>query len=160
MALIKDHKTDSLSNRTRRPLWRLLISVLAISFLLLGSIFGWAYSRTGSASLILRFLNGEQLLVDPMTVSLGTLEKGTKPEFRIRVVNATTSDVTLVGAQRSCSCITTEEFPLSIPQGHSRELKLNLNVARRSGEIEESVKFYTDYGGLQAFQVEVRAVAR
>jgi len=122
------------------------------------SVLGWAYSRTGSVALVPRFLNGEELLVDPMTISLGTLRSGGNETFGVRIVNATTRKVTLDGAQMSCSCITSEEFPISIGPGESRELKMNLHVGP-PGEMEQSIKFYTDFAGQRAFVVNVRGFA-
>lgn len=160
MVAIENEKTPASQKRTRHTSSRILFQALIVSFLLLSSVLGWAYLRTGSAALIPRFLNGEQLLVDPMIISLGAQEKGATAECSLRVVNATRGEVTLVGAQRSCACITVDQFPLSIPPGRSRELQLVLHVGVHSGQFEESVKFFTDYAGLQAFAVRVSGVAR
>ncbi len=98
MSIAEDRESTSVSNQTRHPIWRLAGTVLAIALLVLLSVLGWAYSRTGSVALVPRFLNGEELLVDPMTISLGTLRSGGNETFGVRIVNATTRKVTLDGA--------------------------------------------------------------
>jgi hypothetical protein len=161
MTLVENQQSPAASdNHPRHRALRFTATILALSILVFCSIIGWAYSRTGSARLIPRFLNGERLIVDPRNITLGDVRQGTTAQCSIHVVNATGAEMKLLGAQRTCACITVNDFPLSIPPSSDRELPLTLNVGERSGELDESVKFFTDYAGLQTFEVNVHAVAR
>jgi hypothetical protein len=135
----------------------LLVAAFAIPIVFLGVAVGWAYFRSGSWALVLPYLSGERLLVEPTMVQLGEQKPGAVAEFRVRLLNATPGDVRLLGAQKSCSCITVDDLPLSIPAGHSLELQFLVHIANTTGEMRHSVKFFTDYPDLRTFPVKIQA---
>ncbi|HUE13088.1 MAG TPA: hypothetical protein VMR25_02885 [Planctomycetaceae bacterium] len=134
-----------------------LVAAFAIPIVLLGITAGWAYFRSGSWVLVLPYLSGERLLVEPTTVRLGEQKPGTVAEFQVRVLNATPGDVRLLGAQKTCSCITVDDLPLLIPAGHSLELQFQVHIASTTGVMRHSVKFFTDYPDLRTFPVTIQA---
>jgi Protein of unknown function (DUF1573) len=121
---------------------------------------GWGSLRSGSPRLLLPYLSGERLLITPTTLQLGNLKGSDVAEATVLFVNRTGKNVTVVGAQKSCSCIKTEELPVTVPDGGSRELHLEIHIAKRSGSFRESVKFFTDFGDLQSLSVTCVAVVR
>jgi hypothetical protein len=135
----------------------LLLAAFAIPLVFLGVTVGWAFFRSGSWVLILPYLRGERLLVEPTTVRLGDQKPGGVAEFQVRVVNATPGDVRLLGAQKSCSCITVDDLPLLIPAGQFLELQFQVHIANTTGEMRHSVKFFTDYPDLRTFPVKIEA---
>jgi hypothetical protein len=137
--------------------WRIVQRVLALALIFLGIVFGWAYLQTRSAALVIPLLSGERLLVEPTAISLGQQKPRAVSERNVRIVNLTSDKVTVLGAERSCGCITMDDFPLLIPAGESREVHLKIHINRDSGEYDESVKFFTDYSEMRAFEVTVRA---
>jgi len=139
---------------------RVTFQVLAIAIATLSLIIGWGYFQTGSATLVLPYLDGERLLVEPSTLSMAEQKAGGIVEGKFRVVNSTRGDVTLLGAEKSCTCITLDEFPLTIPRGKARELMIKVHLGTRPGEYEQSIKFFTDYRDLGVFNVKIQGVAR
>jgi hypothetical protein len=134
--------------------------VLTLACALLGSVCGWAYLHSGSGNLVLPYLEGERLLVEPTAVMLGNQKANEVVESTIKIVNATNRDVSILGAQRSCGCIAVDEFPCTIASGQSRRLRIKLHVDTHPGDFEQSVKFFTDYADVPMFVVTLNGVAR
>ena len=134
-----------------------LLQVLAIALIFLGLILGWAWFQAGSPTLMAPYLRGECLLVEPTTITLGHQDKLTVIDRTVRLVNRTSHDVAVLGAQKSCGCIALDEFPLTVKSGESRELKMQVGMPYEAGAFEKSVKFFTDDEDLSIFVVKVAA---
>ncbi len=121
---------------------------------------GFAWWRTGSISDVLPYLQGQRLLVHPLKLELGDQPLDTVIDKSVTVVNATGSDVTFLGAQKSCTCVALDDFPLTVPPGETCQLKLSLAMPRKPGSFEQSVKYFTDYDNPSVFSVTVTATVR
>jgi hypothetical protein len=137
-----------------------LIPVGAGAVAFLGLLAGWAYFHSGSLALVLPFLGGERLFIEPTAIQLGDQEPGAAAEPVVRIVNSTGKQVRVVGAETSCSCVALDDLPLSIPAGESRELQFKVHVGRRRHEIAETVRLFTDYADRPVFIVTVRGIVR
>jgi hypothetical protein len=73
----------------------------------------------------------------------------------IRVVNLSSSPLTLTGAQQSCGCITLNEFPITIHPGGEQRLELKIGVSRKPGPFTEAIKVFSDDQGSSSFVVKV-----
>jgi hypothetical protein len=139
---------------------RIVLQVLAFATLIVSVIVGWSYYRSGSLALVLPYLSGERLLIDPMTVVIESPNLDGMAECKIRIVNVTGKDVSLFGAEKSCGCIKLGELPFKIASGQSRELPIKVNVEKGLSNFRQSVKFFTDDSDLPNFTVTIRGVVR
>ena len=141
----------------RTSSWRSFIpQVTGITLLFLSVLVGHACWRTGSMTLVWPDWAGKRLLFEPTHLVLGSIPSGTKVlEREIRVVNAASTDLRLLGSQASCGCIAMDEFPIAIPAGSERRLHLKIGMPREPKSFQHSIKFFSDDRGYSSVVVMV-----
>jgi len=112
--------------------------------LLFGStIFMFAWWQAGSMAAARPWLRGQRLIIEPTHISFEKFGKGTQIERTINVTNLSTVSQTIFGSQRSCGCLSVDEFPFELAAGDKRKLTLRMQVSDHAGEFEYTVKFFT-----------------
>lgn len=150
--------SETIPQAAVRPFWlRGPIQVFSVGSLLAIIVFGWGYSRTGSAALVVPFLNGERLFVEPLVIDLGARSAGEIHELSIDVLNTSIGEISIVGAQKECGCLVVDEFPLTIGAGQRRGLLLKVALPTEQDDFEQRVKFFTDHANRSQFLVVVKA---
>jgi hypothetical protein len=149
-----------LSSRPRSKR-RAVFEGAAFGFIFLAIVFGWVYFQTGSLGLVLPYLRGHRLFVEPRSFDFEDAKPGAVLQPTIQIVNLTGSDVRLLGAEKSCSCLKSEEFPITVPAGVRRDLPISFQLGDKArGEGEQSLTLYTDSQEARAVTVTFRAVVR
>jgi hypothetical protein len=102
--------------------------------------------QVGSFSEILPYINGKRLFHEPAFIDL-TKHRSRDGVFEVSVVftNRSGNNKTLMGATRSCSCISTESFPIIVPPNKS--IELSIKVRESSQPQESAIEFYSDDSG-------------
>ncbi|MEW4531386.1 DUF1573 domain-containing protein [Maioricimonas sp. JC845] len=119
-------------------------------------LFVAVYAVTGSSALVLPWLRGERVLVDPAVVHLGVLPRDAGVvDVRVRVVNLHSSPVRLLGAQRSCGCISLGRFPVEISSGEVQAIAMRVAVPERPETIDESVTLFANVSGVESLTVRI-----
>jgi hypothetical protein len=141
----------------RSSSWRsFILQVSGIALLLTCILVGHALWRTGSMALVWPYLAGQRLLFEPTQVMLGAIPKGTQVmEREIRVVNTASTDLRLLGSQKSCGCIALDDFPITIPTGRERTLRLKIGMPRAPVSFEHSIKFFSDDKAMSAVVIKI-----
>jgi hypothetical protein len=124
--------------------------------LLLAGLLGWGYWEFGSLPNALAYMNGERLLVHPSTCSFGSAPRGEEREVHVSVQNRTEREVRVLGARMSCTCITTDELPVSIEPGGQRDFTIRVFLGGKESTFEKRVDYYTDYEAKPSLPVLVR----
>jgi len=140
------------------PLSRVLsfaAQIAGILAVIATALFGFAWVRTGSLDLAWPCLRGQRLVFLPPEIDCGVVPAGKIIDRHIRVVNLSSSPLTLTGAQQSCGCITLNEFPVVIGPGTEQRLDLKIGVSRKPGPFTESIKVFSDDQGSSSFVVQV-----
>jgi len=106
-------------------------------------------------SAMLQWLRGERLLLSPARVDLGRVVGNQEIEFQLELRNLTLRPVTLVGAQRSCQCISVSEFPLVVPPSRTVQLPMRIVAPADAGNFLQSLKLFTDFPERSQLPVEV-----
>jgi hypothetical protein len=107
------------------------------------------------------YLAGQRLLFEPTHVVLGPIPKGTQViEREIRVVNTASTDLRLLGSQKSCGCIALDEFPITIPAGKEQKLRLKIGMPREPVSFEHSIKFFSDDKAMSVVVVTISGSAQ
>jgi len=93
------------------------------------------------------------------------LELGEQPAASVigrsvNVLNLTGTNVTLLGAQTACSCVTLDKLPLVIPSGKTAQLNFEVGLPKEIGPFEQRVKYHMDRGHPSHFSVLITATTR
>ncbi len=126
---------------------RFVIQVAAIALLLGAVVVGVTRWRTGSMGRVWPYLAGQRLLIEPTHMDLGDVEKASVHERELRVLNLGSKPLKLLGAQRSCGCISLDEFPIVVPACEEIHLPLKIGMPGKPMPFEHSVKFFSDESG-------------
>jgi hypothetical protein len=140
-----------------QALWRQFLTASLLFALVAAATLGWTLFRVHSFALVVPYLRGERLLVDTSALSLGEQKTKSVVERHIHVLNLSDSDVTLLGANRTCSCLSVDSFPITISRGEGRNVTIKSRMRNEPSEYEESVRFFTDFPDRREFGVTVRA---
>ncbi len=99
----------------------------------------------GSPAAAVARLRGESLGVSPNTLDFGSGKPGEVLTASLTVWNYSSQPVRLIGGTSDCSCITTADMPVTVPQGESATISVFLKVpAATNGELNRSVELFTD----------------
>lgn len=110
------------------------------------TVMTWASIQSGSLANALPYLNGQRIVSVPSWVDFGTRSSGQKLELALELRNLSEDDVTLLGSFESCSCMVTNDFPLTIPAGasHAMHVEIALPKTEQTRQINHYVIYYTD----------------
>ena len=111
----------------------LLIAVYAIA---------WRWLGTSEAAWAL--LQGDAVVVIPATVDLGDCLAGDEREVELRVVNLSSSRVTLTGVHTSCSCILASSLPEILEPRGAATLRMTVHASGNQGDFLRQAVLYTD----------------
>jgi hypothetical protein len=147
---------------TQTSSWRsFILQVSGIALILIGLLLGHARWRTGSMALVWPYLAGQRILFQPTHVVLGAVPKGTQVvEREIRVVNVASTDLRLLGSQKSCGCIAVDEFPIVVPAGKETGLRLKIAMPREPISFEHSIKLFSEDPVRSSAVVTISGVVR
>ena len=117
-----------------------LISFVAVAALAFGGSLIWF----GSARTAWAHLNGQVLLVNQSTTSVGTVPHGaTRPaEFAVR--SLTSGPVQVIGSTSTCTCSVPKDLPLTIPPGQSRTLRFEVGASGEVGPFQQTFQLFLD----------------
>src|SRR5262249_3794787 len=99
----------------------------------------------GSLDAAVATLRGEPLGISPATLDFGSGKPGEMLSGFVTINNYSSEPVRLIGGTSDCSCITTQDMPLSIPPGESATLRVLLKVpAGTPGQMTRRIELFTD----------------
>lgn len=143
----------SLNSGTRRLRSILLCSFIGAGVLLL-AFAGLVSMMFGSREAAWEYLRGQEIVVIPSTIELKDCQVDEATEIDLRVMNLSSSPVTLTGMYTTCSCVVASKLPQTIP-GHD-ELSLQIVVHSSDGNpFERQAVLYTDSSATPQLQITV-----
>ncbi|MEO2088913.1 MAG: DUF1573 domain-containing protein [Gemmataceae bacterium] len=102
----------------------------------------------GSLDAAIAKLRGEPLGVSPAVLDFGTGKPGESLSTSVTVRNFTTDPVRLIGGTSDCSCLVTQDLPVTIPPGESVSIAVKLKVPGGTpGQMTRWVEVFTDCPG-------------
>lgn len=131
-----DNTADS--HRLREAL-TIIGGVGAILAMCLGGILLAGGSRPGD---LLARVRGDWITVEPPVTDMGSGERGQKCRFTVRLHNHTDRTITIVGGTTNCSCIATDDLPVSIPPGGSVPVTVSTGFKGTPGLFLQEFQFY------------------
>jgi hypothetical protein len=142
-----------------RPDWRLLLehprlalrraggtalaffAGAAVLFSLLAGLGAWMF---GSLDAALAHIRGERVSVRPGFVDLGSGAPGQSVATTVELVNRTDRPVRIIGGTSDCSCVTTNDLPVTLAPGESRPVSIRVGLPTTPGLFNRQAFFWTD----------------
>lgn len=123
-----------------RPAWQVAAVLLAIGGVLLA-----ATSETAGRELAR--LRGEALMVTGGDADAGSAPKGESRDVPVTVENLTARDLHLIGGTASCSCVATNDLPLTVPAYGTATAEVRIRYTGEAGQFRHTFLRYTDAPG-------------
>jgi len=112
---------------------------------LLAVVVGVGIYVFGSADAAIARLRGESLRVTPAVLDFGSGTPGVLLTTSVTVRNYTSHPVRLIGGTSDCSCITTQNMPVTIEPGDSTTIGVKMKVpSANAGQLTRWVELFTD----------------
>ncbi|MFT3879401.1 MAG: DUF1573 domain-containing protein [Gemmatales bacterium] len=128
------------SSQNLRPLFQ--IALLTTVFL--GAIaLGFTLFTPDPMGTLAR-LRGETLAVHPPITQLGEGTAGEQRTFQIALRNYSDKPIKVVGGTTTCSCIATQDLPITIPPGSSETINVKIKFSGSAGKFAHRFMLYTD----------------
>ena len=140
-----DFKALSAQNRGA---WRRAIladvGLVAVGLAFCAGLIGLASAAYGSPDAALARLRGESVSVLPGIADVGHGDPGETLETMIEVVNRTDKPVRITGGTSDCSCIATQDLPLTLAPGEARQLAVKVRLPGTAGFFNRKAWLWTD----------------
>lgn len=94
---------------------------------------GLAYVLYGSPEAALAAMRGEGLSIRPSVVDVGTGAPGQLLSATVELVNRTDHAIRVYGGTSDCSCIATDDLPLTIPPGQAHSIGVKIKLPAAAG---------------------------
>ena len=116
--------------------------------IVLATLAGVGTLAFGSLDAAIAKLRGEPLGVTPAVLDFGQGKPGELLTTSVTVRNFTTDPVRLIGGTSDCSCLVTQDLPVTIPPGESVNIAVRLKVPGGTpGQLTRRVEVFTDCRG-------------
>jgi hypothetical protein len=89
-------------------------------------------------------LRGDSIVVDPVVNEVGEGKFGAERTFRVQLANRTDRAIRLVGGTASCSCIATNDLPLTLAARKTASIEVVLKFGGSPGRFQRSYVLFTD----------------
>lgn len=89
-------------------------------------------------------LRGETLSVQPIVTQLGEGYAGEQRVFQVTLKNNSDKPIKVVGGTTSCSCIVTQDMPVTIPANDKLNITVRINFSGSPGAFTHRFALYSD----------------
>lgn len=100
------------------------------------------YRYYGSPANFMSYLRGQSYVVTPVQLNFGKLKAEERKEQSLQFRNLTGHALSVVGATKSCSCISMSTFPIEIPPFGLQSIDLRLDASSIPGPIKQEVSLF------------------
>lgn len=105
---------------------------------------GLATATAGSVDAALAQLRGERLSIQPRLADVGRGRAGETREITLQLRNWADEPIRIIGGTSDCSCVATEQLPITIPAGESRSLTVKMRLPAKQGTFTRKAFLWTD----------------
>jgi hypothetical protein len=140
--------------RATRVSW----TAMTLSFISIGLIVSLtlAFCCFGSIPSAVAYLQGDRLIANRYLQSFGEVEQGQHAVVTFELTNASSREITILGARTLCTCVFAEDLPLSIPPRIRRTISVAIKTDSREGPIQQPVYLFTDLPAQPEIELRVR----
>jgi hypothetical protein len=118
------------------------------------------WQQLGSLDAAWAFLRGDDIAIFPATIELGECPTGNVKETQLRVVNLSSSPVSLTGIYTSCSCVLVSALPTTIDPHATYSLHLTIHSPEQPGDFQRNAVIYTSSQTSPQFSIAISGRTR
>jgi hypothetical protein len=89
-------------------------------------------------------LRGDSITIEPAVSDVGEAEVGIVRTFTVQLTNQTDRPIRLLGGTNSCSCIATDDLPLTLSERGTGSINVTVRFVGSSGRFQHTFAFLTD----------------
>jgi hypothetical protein len=123
---------------------RQVLAVVASAAVLLAVGLGGLAWMYGSPYEALLHVRGESITVEPSVTQVGDGIAGEQRTFTVQLSNHQVRPVKILGGTTTCSCIATDDLPITVPLKDSRSITIRITFRGNPGRFQHSFVLYTD----------------
>lgn len=121
-----------------------LLQILFTTCALLGLLaLGFTLFTTDPWATLAR-LRGETLAVIPAVIQLGQGTAGEQRTFQVQLRNYSDKPIKVVGGTTSCSCIATQDLPITVLAGGTESINVKITFSGSPGRFAHRFVLYSD----------------
>ena len=109
----------------------------------LGLFAGYGIYRFGSIQAAMASAQGEEVIVDQWTRSLGEVRAGTSNTLKYVLTNMSINTLRLLGSKAACSCTVVGDFQGEVQQGRSGTIQATVTAPSEAADINGGVEIFT-----------------
>jgi hypothetical protein len=98
----------------------------------------------GSTSAALAALRGQPVSLKPSPLDLGQASPNQVLEAVVEVVNYSDHPVRIIGGTSDCSCVATDDLPMTLAVNEARPISIRVRLSSETGFFNRKVIFWTD----------------
>ncbi len=125
----------------------------ACGLALAAAIFAVLTWQHGSGAAAIAHLRGETIVVAPNVVDLGSGPRGQFQTFALNVTNYSEKPTTIVGGTSDCSCVSTDDLPVSVESKQTSTIRVRVKFTGSPGEFRRKFVLYCDEERLKVMPV-------
>jgi hypothetical protein len=154
LALLAVARPDLRASALRLPAGFSAVAAGAAAVLIaLTGVGSWIY---GSPHAALARLRGQSLTVSQDYVDFGTGPAGQVVDRMVEVWNWSDGPVRLTGGTSDCTCVTTEDLPLTIPPGEARQVTVRMRIPHaKLGALTRVTELWTNLEKQRTIRLQI-----
>lgn len=121
----------------------------------LGTMAGVAHLSSGSIPAALAYLRAETLSISPQLLYVGEGRPGEMSVQSVEIRNWGEGEVLLYGGTSDCSCIVTDDLPLTIPPRGADVIRVRVRLPAAEGIFYRSASLRTSDPGMPALHLRI-----
>jgi hypothetical protein len=89
-------------------------------------------------------LRGESITVRPIVTDLGEGRAGDTRSFRIELMNHSDKAIRMIGGNKRCGCVPTDDLPVTLLPGKSTSVNVRMSFGGSPGRFQRGFVLYAD----------------
>ncbi len=132
--------------KTRAGLFRRLLPIVGgVAAVAIGGL-AWSLINFGSLHDAWLYARGARVVIEPATFRTQSGKSGDTRKAVFVIRNLTGEPVRVLGVTTSCSCLSTDELPVTIAPRSSRPMRVSIKLGGdQPGPIQQVVAHHTDH---------------
>lgn len=148
-------QTNDVRSKSRQFSWNPAMQYAVAGLLVVSTITAYGRWQSGSWHCVVPYLLGSDVVIFPSSVDLGDISGKRIVEFDITATNLASEEIQLQGCQKSCGCLTVDEFPVMLQPAVSHKLRIKIGEPRKAEDFSHTLTFFTSSDRSPAIVVKV-----
>ncbi len=153
--MITETQTNVVRSKCSQISWNPAMQYAVAGLLVMSAITAYGRWQSGSWQCVVPYLLGSEVVIFPSSVDLGDISGRRIVEFDVTATNLASKEIQLQGCQKSCGCLTVDEFPVMLQPGASHKLRIKIGEPKKAEDFSHTLTFFTSSDRSPAIVVKV-----